>query len=93
MALPEDLLPHAAPADATGTIHFRDAYSYLQDGDASWALLQMDSPFSGVLNFTMAAQTANRLENSYDEGDPATLHGVMTSLTYNNAPLRVLFLC
>lgn len=93
MALPDDLLPHAAPANISGTIHFRNGYSYLQDSADSWALMQLDSPFSGVLNFTMAAQTAIRLANSHDDGDPVTQHGIVTLLTYNNGPLRVLFLC
>jgi len=93
MAPPSSFVPHPPPANFTGTIHFPGAYAYFQDPAGDWALLQMDSPFSGVLNFTMAAQTAARLSNSYAENDPVTFHGVLVSLSYNGSPLQVFFLC
>jgi hypothetical protein len=94
MAIPAVIKPHPDPNDFSGIIHFRGAYAYYQDAaQAIWALLQFDSPFSGDLNFTMAAQTAQRLASSYSDNDPIKLHGVLVNLTYDGgAPLAVLFL-
>lgn len=93
MPLAESFTPHPVAKSYDGTINFRGAYAYLQDDAGDWALLQMDQPFSGVLNFTVAAHTAARLDNSYQENDPVQFHGVMVTVTYNQQPVQTLFLC
>jgi hypothetical protein len=92
MPIPDDLTPHPPSSQFSGTIHFRGEYAYLQNlAQDSWSLLQFDSPFSGALNFTSAAQTAARLGNSYNENDPIRLSGVILNTVSDGAPLSVLF--
>jgi hypothetical protein len=92
MPIPDSITPHPPSTQFSGTIHFRGQYAYLQNlAQTTWSLLQFDSPFSGSLNFTAAAQTAVRLGNSFNENDPISLSGVMLNMASNGSPLSVLF--
>jgi hypothetical protein len=56
---------HSAPARYAGTIHFRGQCAYLENmGHADWSLIQFDSPFTGVVDPTVAATTASQLRTS-----------------------------
>ncbi len=92
MPIPDSISLHPASAQFNGTIHFRGLYSYIQSpSQSSWSLLQFDMPFTGNLNFTIAAQTASRLKNSFNENDPISSTGVMMNVSSNGMALSVLF--
>ena len=85
---------HSAPGQYTGKIHFRGQCAYLENMDQSdWSLLQFDSPFTGVVNPTVAATTACRLQSSYNEGDQAVFHGVLSDQSFDVVSFYVLFVC
>jgi len=80
-------------ADYSGTIHFRGKYAYFQSDDKTiWALLQSDSPYSGILDLTKAEQTGQQLANSYKEGFPIQVHGILVIQPKDSDPPAVLFL-
>ena len=85
---------HSAPAQFTGTIHFRGQWAYLEKmGQSDWSLLQFDSPYTGVVDPTAAATTASKLRSSYNESDQASFHGVLSDQSFDVVSLYVLFLC
>jgi hypothetical protein len=94
MPSPASQRTHSAPGQYAGTIHFRRQCAYLQPmGQTDWSLLQFDSPFSGVLDPTVAEATASRLLSSYSESDQAIFHGVLSDQSFDVVPFSVLFLC
>jgi hypothetical protein len=94
MAHSDVLARHSAPNQYAGTIHFRGHSAYLENMDKSdWILLQFDSPFSGVVNPTVAATTASRLQSSYNEGDQVIFHGVLSDQSFGVVAFSVLFVC
>lgn len=94
MANPGVLNRHSEPNEYTGTIHFRGQFVYLENNrNSDWSLLQFDSPFTGVVNSTIAATTASRLQSSYQEGDQVTLHGVLSDQSFGVVAFSVLFIC
>jgi hypothetical protein len=85
---------YSAPGQYGGTIHFRGQWAYLENMDQSdWSLLQFDSPFTGVVDPTVAATTASRLRSSYNEGDQVSFHGVLNDQSFDVVSLYVLFVC
>jgi len=88
-----DVLGRQSPASQyAGTIHFRGQWAYLENmGKSDWSLLQFDSPFTGVINPTVAATTASRLQSSYNEGDQVILHGVLSDRSFGVVAFFVLF--
>jgi hypothetical protein len=94
MLIPASQPTPSAPRQYAGTIHFRRQCAYLENtGHTDWSLLQFDSPFSGVLDPTVAEATASRLQNSYRESDRATFNGVLSDQSFGVVPFSVLFLC
>jgi hypothetical protein len=94
MANSDVLGRHSAPNQYTGTIHFRGQCAYLENIPKSdWSLLQFDSPFSGVVNPAVAATTASKLHNSYNEGDQVIFHGVLSDQSFGAVAFSVLFVC
>jgi hypothetical protein len=94
MSNPNVLGRHSAPNQHTGTIHFRGHCAYLENMRKSdWCLLQFDSPFTGVVNPTVAATTASRLQSSYSEGDEVIFHGVLSDQSFGVVSFSVLFVC
>jgi hypothetical protein len=94
MANSDVLGRHSAPNQFAGTIHFRGQRAYLENMDKSdWSLLQFDSPFSGVVNPTVAATTASSLQSSYNEGDQVIFHGVLSDQSFGAVAFTVLFVC
>jgi hypothetical protein len=86
--------PHSAPSQYAGKIHFREQWAYLENrGQADWSLLQFDSPFTGVVDPTVAATTASRLQSSYNESDQVIFHGVLSDQSFGVVPFTVLFVC
>ena len=88
--------PHSAPGQFAGTIHFRGECAYLEEpgqpGHCDWNLLQFDSPFTGVVNQTVAAMTASKLRNSYKESDQVVFHGVLVDESFGVVGFCVLFI-
>ena len=85
---------HSAPAQYAGTIHFRGQLAYLENmGQSDWSLLQFDSPFTGVVDPTVAATTASKLRSSYNESDQVSFHGVLSDQSFDVVSLYVLFVC
>jgi hypothetical protein len=85
---------HSAPGQYTGTIHFRGQWAYLEDMHHSdWSLLQFDSPFTGVVDPTVAATTASKLRSSYNDSDQVSFHGVLSDQSFDVVSLYVLFVC
>jgi hypothetical protein len=75
-------------------IHFRGEFAYLENMDHSdWSVLQFDSPFTGVVNPGVARTTASKLRSSYNEGDQATFHGVLSDQSFGVVAFCVLFVC
>ena len=94
MVNPDVLGRHSAPNEYAGTIHFSGRWAYLENKRKSdWSLLQFDSPFTGVVNPTVAATTACRLQSSYNEGDQAVFHGVLSDQSFGAVGFSVLFVC
>ena len=94
MANPDVLGRHSAPNQHAGTIHFRGHCAYLENiRKSDWSLLQFDSPFTGVVNPTVAATTASSLQSSYKEGDQVTFHGVLSDQSFGAVAFTVLFVC
>jgi hypothetical protein len=94
MANPVVQRAHSAPGQFTGTIHFHGEFAYLQEPDyPDWNLLQFDSPFTGVVDTTIAATTASKLRSSYKESDRATFHGVLVDESFGAVGFCVLFVC
>jgi hypothetical protein len=94
MANPDVVGRHSAPTQYAGTIHFRGHSAYLENMDKSdWFLLQFDSPFSGVVDPTVGATTAARLQSSYNEGDQVIFHGVLSDQSFGVVAFSVLFVC
>jgi len=94
MADPDALGRHSAPNQHAGTIHFRGQSAYLENlRKSDWSLLQFDSPFTGVVDPTAAATTACRLQSSYNEGDQAIFHGVLSDQSFGVVAFSVLFVC
>jgi hypothetical protein len=85
---------YSAPGQYAGTIHFRGQLAYLENKRQSdWSLLQFDSPFTGTVDRTVAATTASKLRSSYNEGDRASFHGVLSDQSFDVVSLYVLFVC
>ena len=83
-----------APSKFAGTIHFRGDWAYLENADHSdWSLLQFDSPFTGVMDPAVAANTASKLRSSCKECDEVSFHGVLSDQTFGAVPFCVLFVC
>jgi hypothetical protein len=94
MVNPDALRRHSAPNQHAGTIRFRGEWAYLENMSKSdWSLLQFDSPFTGVVNHTVAATTAVRLQSSYNEGDQVIFHGVLSDQSFGAVAFTVLFVC
>jgi hypothetical protein len=98
MANPDVLGRHSAPTQYAGTIHFRGQWAYLENmrknmRKSDCSLLQFDSPFTGVVNPTVAATTAARLQSSYHEGDQVIFHGVLSDQSFGVVAFSVLFVC
>ena len=88
------LARHSAPNQYAGTIHFRGHSAYLENMDKSdWILLQFDSPFTGIVDRTVAVTTASKLRSSYNEGDQVSFHGVLSDQSFDVVSLYVLFVC
>ena len=85
---------HSAPGQHAGTIHFRGQFAYLEDTDHSdWNLLQFDSPFTGVVDPTVAATTASKLRSSYNESDQVIFRGILVDESFGVVAFCVLFVC
>ena len=85
---------HSAPSQYAGTIHFRGQCAYLENmGQSEWSLLQFDSPFTGVVDPTVAATTASKLRSSCNENDQVRFHGVLSDQSFDVVSLYVLFVC
>jgi len=85
---------HSAPSQYAGTIHFRGQCAYLENmGQSEWSLLQFDSPFTGVVDPTVAATTASKLRSSCNENDPVSFHGVFSDQSFDVVSFYVLFVC
>jgi hypothetical protein len=85
---------HSAPGQYAGTIHFRGQCAYLENMDQSdWSLLQFDSPFTGVVDPTVAATTASKLRSSCNESDQVSFHGVLSDQSFDVVSFYVLFVC
>jgi len=68
--------------------------AYIENTDCSdWTLLQFDSPFTGVVDATIAETTASRLRSSYNESDPVSFYGVLSDHSFGAYPFCVLFVC
>jgi hypothetical protein len=94
MANSDALGRHSPPNQHAGTIHFHGQWAYLEDlRKSDWSLLQFDSPFSGVVNPTVAATTASTLHSSYNEGDQVIFHGVLSDQSFGVVAFSVLFVC
>jgi hypothetical protein len=84
----------SAPGQYTGRIHFRGQCAYLENMDQSdWILLQFDSPFTGVVDPTVAATTASKLRSSCNESDQVSFHGVLSDQSFDVVSFYVLFVC
>jgi len=84
----------SAPRQYAGTIHFRGQWAYLENMDqCDWSLLQFDSPFTGVVDPTVAATTASKLRSSCNESDQVSFHGVLSDQSFDVVSLYVLFVC
>jgi len=82
------------PGQYAGTIHFRGEFAYLENIDHSdWSVLQFDTPFTGVVDPTVAAMTASKLRSSYNESDQVTFHGVLSDQSFGVVAFCVLFVC
>jgi hypothetical protein len=93
MPTPQSSTAPSEAAEFSGSIHFRGNYAYFQNGDKTiWAMLQSDSPYSGNLDLTKAAQTAQQLSYQYKENFPIQVHGVLVSQPKDSDPTAVLFL-
>jgi hypothetical protein len=85
---------YSAPSEYAGTIHFRGPLVYLESpNQADWSLLQFDSPFTGVVDPTVAATTASKLRSSCNECDQMSFHGVLSDQSFDVVSLYVLFVC
>jgi hypothetical protein len=85
---------HSAPGEYAGTIHFRGQWAYLEKkGLSDWSLLQFDSPFTGVVDPTVAATTASKLRCSCNDCDQVSFHGVLSDQSFDVVSLYVLFVC
>lgn len=85
---------HSAPSDFAGPIHFRGQFAYLEDvAHADWTLLQFDSPFTGVVDTSLAVTTASKLRSSYNESEQVTIHGVLSDQSFGAVGFCVLFIC
>jgi hypothetical protein len=92
MANPAVLSANSAPSQFAGTIHFRGKWAYLENmGQSDWSLLQFDNPFTGVVDPTVAATTASRLQGSYKESDHVVFHGVLSDQSFGVVAFSVLF--
>jgi hypothetical protein len=93
MATPPTPL-HPAPVQLNGTINYIHGYAFLLVSQTpQWILLMFDNPFTGVLDLTRAAQTANVLQNSYPQGAPAQFNGILMTHLVNGQNRLVLHLC
>jgi hypothetical protein len=94
MASPVARGTNSAPGQYAGTIHFRGQCAYLENMDQpDWSLIQFDSPFTGVVDPTVAATTASKLRSSYNESDQVVLHGVLSDQSFDVVSFYVLFVC
>lgn len=94
MVNPAALGRQSAPSQYAGTIHFRGELAYLENtGQSDWTLLQFDSPFTGVVDASIAESTASRLRSSYSESDPISFHGILSDQSFGAYPFCVLFVC
>jgi hypothetical protein len=85
---------HSAPQQFAGTLHFRGQWAYLENMDqCDWSLLQFDSPFTGVVDPTVAATTASKLRSSCNESDQVSFHGILSDQSFDVVSLYVLFVC
>jgi hypothetical protein len=85
---------HSVPGEYEGTIHFRGQWAYLEKkGLSDWSLLQFDSPFTGVVDPTVAATTASKLRCSCNDCDQVSFHGVLSDQSFDVVSLYVLFVC
>ena len=85
---------YSAPGQYAGTIHFRGQLAYLENTQQSdWSLLQFDSPFTGVVDPTVAATTASKLRSSCNESDQVSFHGILSDQSFDVVSLYVLFVC
>jgi hypothetical protein len=85
---------HSAPGQYAGTIHFCGQCAYLESkGQSDWSLLQLDSPFTGIVDPTVAATTASTLRSSCNESDQVSFHGVLSDQSFDVVSFYVLFVC
>lgn len=85
---------HPTPVQLTGTVVYSQLYAFLQNNaDGQWALLMFDNPFTGILDFTRAAQTAVVLQHAYPPNSQATFNGVLMTHMVNGQSRLVLHLC
>ena len=86
---------YSAPGQYAGTIHFRGQLAYLESEQhqSDWSLLQFDSPFTGIVDRTVAATTASTLRSSYNESDHVSFHGVLNDQSFDVVSFYVLFVC
>lgn len=84
----------SAPGQFEGTIHFSGQRAYLRNmGKSDCCLLQFDSPFTGVVDPTVAATTASQLRSSCSESDHVSFHGVLSDHSFDVVSFHVLFVC
>jgi hypothetical protein len=85
---------YSAPGQYAGKIHFRGQCAYLENmGQSDWSLLQFDSPFTGVVDSTLAASTASKLRSSCNENDQVSFHGILSDQSFDVVSFYVLFVC
>jgi hypothetical protein len=84
---------HPLPAQMNGTVQYQHGYAFLMSQTNQWVLLQFDSPFTGVLDLTRAAQTATILMKTYPPNTVATFNGILMMHSVNGQNRAVLHLC
>ena len=84
---------HPLPAQMNGTVQYHNGYAFLMSPTNQWVLLQFDSPFTGVLDLTRAAQTATILMKTYPPNTVATFNGILMMHSVNGQNRAVLHLC
>lgn len=82
---------HPAPQSYTGTVHYQLGYALFDiPGRSNMVLLMFDSPFTGIWDFSKAAQTSQYMQQHYPENATATLHGIILDHLINGQPRQAL---
>jgi hypothetical protein len=70
--------PVLAPSQYHGVIHYSTGYCFLEiHNQPEWALLMYDPSHNQPFDANIAAGTMAKMAQQYQEGDSATLAGIM----------------